>query len=70
MLFLGDQATLEWLYQFLYYLECSCKFCLTFLSLSFIVVSSLPVSTEIGTLKVFWSICLKKINKIDYLRRK
>lgn len=58
--FIWDQASLEWLYKLLYYLECSCKFCLTFLSLSFIVVLSLPVSTEIGTLEVFWNTHFKK----------
>lgn len=55
--FFWDQASLEWLYKLLYYLECSYKFCLTFFSLSFILlVLSLPVCTEIGTLEVLWNI--------------
>lgn len=50
------------LYKLFYYLECSCKVCLTLLSLAFILVLTLPVSTEIGTLEIFWNIQLKKIN--------
>lgn len=60
--FFWNQASLEWLYKLLYYLECSCKSCLTFSSLSseimLLLALSLPVCTEIGTLEVFWNIHL------------
>lgn len=63
--FIWEQASLERLYKLLYYLECSCKFRLIFLSLLFTVIISLPVSTEIETLEVFWNIHFKKINNKD-----
>lgn len=64
--FFWDQTSLEWLYKLLYYLECSCKSCLTFFSLSskiiLLVVLSLPVALKLGHYKYFGTYTCKKIN--------